>query len=224
MTRRTRFPGPREGLWLWYEIGEDGHALRQAAFDRSLPVPPAGDPLYRTDCRMGGVTEGGASVAASRDDLRLTLERFGPDGVRLYETVYGVLTDGPVEVPPGAEDVTGAEFERAWVTARRHRHFTRHRTGPLPEGSLVTGTVTALPWGPGLTGLVVDIDRPGRAFVDFGQLPPRGEDWPPVGTVTEFEVVQIRFDVRPERPDLQIRLRPTAVPPPGGPWPRRGPR
>ncbi|WND34053.1 hypothetical protein RI578_07000 [Streptomyces sp. BB1-1-1] len=77
MTRRTRFPGPREGLWLWYEIGEDGHALRQAAFDRSLPVPPAGGPLYRTDCRTGGIAGGGASVAASRDDLRSTLDQFG---------------------------------------------------------------------------------------------------------------------------------------------------
>ncbi|MGC9495807.1 hypothetical protein [Streptomyces sp. WG7] len=220
MTRRTRFPGPREGLRLWYEIGEDGHALRLAAFDRSLPVPHAGDLFPHTE----EITDGGASVAASRDDLHSALERFGPDGVRFYETVYGVLTDGPVEVPPGAEDVTGAEFERAWDTARRHRRFMRHRTGPLPEGSPVTGTVTALPWGPGRTGLVVDIGRPGRAFVDFGQLPARGEDWPPVGTVTEFEVVQIRFDVRPERPDLEIRLRPTAVPPPGGPWPRRGPR
>ncbi|MFH9731419.1 hypothetical protein [Streptomyces sp. NPDC017260] len=221
MTRRTRFPGPREGLWLWYELGLDGHALRQAAFDRSLPVPHAGDLLYRAG---EAITDGGASVAAARDDLRSTLERFGPDALPFYETVYGVLTDGPVEVPPGAGDVTGAEFERVWETARRHRRFMRHLTGPLPEGSLVTGTVTVAPWGPGRTGLVVDIGRPGRAFVDMGQLPPRGEDWPPVGTVTEFEVVQIRFDVRPERPDLEIRLRPTAVPPPGGPWPRRGPR
>ncbi|MFJ8148117.1 hypothetical protein ACIQ6R_24060 [Streptomyces sp. NPDC096048] len=215
MTRWARFPGPREGLRLWYELAEDGRAPRQATFDRSLPVPPA-----------GGLTQadGGASAAASRDEFSSVRERFGPDGARFHETVYGVPTDGPVRVPSGAEDVTEEDFRLAWDTARRHRRFTRHRTGPLPEGSLVTGTVTALPWGPGVTGLGVDIGGPGRGFADFGQLPRRGEDWPTVGTVTEFEVVQIRFDVRPEGPDLEIRLRPTAVPPPGGPWPRRGPR
>ncbi|AQS66689.1 hypothetical protein [Streptomyces pactum] len=216
MTHWTRSPASHKGLRLRYEPAGDGRALRRAAFDRSLPVPHAGDERSPADK--------GASVAASRDDLRSVCERLGPDGVPFHETVYGVPTDGPVEVPPGAEDVAGEEFRRAWDTARRDRRSTRHRTGPLPEGSLVTGTVTALPWGPGITGLVVDIGGPGRGFVDLGQLPHSGEDWAPVGTATEFEVVQVRFSVRPGSPDLEIRLRPTAGPPPGGPWPRRGPR
>jgi hypothetical protein len=219
MTRRLRFPAAEEGAWYWYELGADGRALRQAVFDRSLPVPRAGDPFsYVTES-----TSGGASIAASRADLSLVHARFGPEGVRFYETVYGVLTDGPVEAPEDAEKVTEAEFQRAWDTAARQRRFTRHRTGPLPEGSVVTGTVRGLPTVPGCTGVHVDIGRIGRGFVDVCHLPRRAEDWPPIGTVTEFEVVQGRLHTRPGRADLEIRLRPTATPPPGAPWPRPGP-
>ncbi|KAF3468379.1 hypothetical protein [Streptomyces sp. Tu 3180] len=220
MTRWLRFPVLEEGARYWYEPDDEGRARRQVVFERSLPVPRAGHP----PAEVAGSPDGGASVAASRAGLALVRERFGARGVRFRETVYGVLTDGRVRVPGDAEDVGEAALARAWDSARRQRRFTRHRTGPLPEGTVVTGTVTALPWGPGRTGPVVDAGRPGRGFVDLGGLPPRTEDWPPVGTVTEFEVVALRIDTSGGRADLEVRLRPTATPPPGGPWPRRGPR
>ncbi|MDT6984173.1 hypothetical protein ACFSUJ_28530 [Streptomyces lusitanus] len=220
MMRRLRFLVPGEGTWCWYELDGDAVARRQAVFDRSLPVPDPDDPWGGTAESM----EGGVSVAADREGLSAVREHFGPVGAQMYESVYGPLTDGRVRVPGNAEDVSEAEFERAWDAARRQRHFTRHRGGPLPEGTSVTGTVVALPWGPGRTGLAVDIGMPGRGFVDMGHLPVAPEDWPTVGTVTEFEVVQIRIHTSADGADLEVRLRPTATPPPGEPWPRPAPR
>ncbi|NGO08897.1 hypothetical protein G5C60_15120 [Streptomyces sp. HC44] len=220
MTRRFRIQVPEEGCWYWFEVEEDGWASREAVFDATLEVPRLPEPFER----LAGSPAGGASVAASLAELSVVREKFGLVGVQLYETVYGVLAEGPVERPPHAEDVTEAEFERAWSAAVRHRHFTRYDTGPLPVGSCVTGTVSALPWGPGRTGLFVDIGSPAAGFVDMGWLPHDPDGWPPVGTVAEFEVVTIRFDLRPEYTGLQVRLRPTATPPPGEPWPRPGRR
>lgn len=220
MTRWLRFPVSGEGARYWYELDDDGHALRQAVFDRSLPVPQAGSPLED----VADSPDGGASAAVSRTGLARVRESFGPAGALVHEAVYGVLTEGPVRVPADAVDVTEAEFARAWDSARRQRHFTRYRTGPLPKGAIVTGTVVALPWGAGRTGLAVDFGGPGRGFVDFARLPSRPEDWPPVGTVTEFEVVTLRISTSADAADLEVRLRPTAVPPPGGPWPRHAPR
>lgn len=222
VTRRFRCHVPEDDAWYWFETGDDGWVLRQAVFEGALAVPPLPEGLR--DEHEG--VAGGASVAASQAQLTLVREEFGLLGVQFYEAVYGVLAEGPVEVPPGAKDVTKDEFDRAWRTAVRHRHFTRYDSGPLPEGTRVPGMVSALPWGAGRTGLAVDIGMPGRGFVDMLLLPRAAEDWPPVGTVTEFEVVTVRFDLDPERErrDLEIRLRPTATPSPGEPWPRPGPR
>jgi hypothetical protein len=222
VTRRFRFSDPEEDTWHWFEVGDDGWALRQAGFDRAREIPYL--PEWRPE--RADHTDGGASVAASQAQLSAVREQFGLFGVQLYEAVYGVLGEGPVEEPPGAVPVTEAVFERAWRTAMMDRHFSRYDTGPLPQGARVTGTVRALPWGAGRTGLVVDIGQTVGAFVDVLHLPHEAEDWPPVDTVTEFEVTTIRFyDWKPgERPGAQIRLRPTATPPPGEPWPRPGPR
>ncbi len=220
MTRRFRIQSPGKDAddtaWYWFEVEDDGWVLRQAVFEAALEVPRSCEPLRNAD----GTTCGGASMAAAQAQLALVRERFGRLGVQLYHTVYGPFTEGAVEVPPEAVDVTDPEFERAWSTAVRHRHLSHYLTGPLPEGSLVTGMVCALPWGPGRTGLFVDINLPVDAFVDHAWLPFDPADWPAVGTVAEFEVVTLRFSsARP-----QIRLRPTAAPPPGEPWPRRAQR
>ncbi|MEU5996718.1 hypothetical protein [Streptomyces sp. NPDC047197] len=182
----------------WFETGSDGIAVRQASFT---------DPL------------GAASVAASRTELTWALDEFEPLGAQLYEARYGVLLDGPVD---GGEQVSEAEFDAAWRHARHSRHTTAAETdGPLPQGTRLTGTVSELPWGPGRTGLFVDLGLPIVGFVDLGHLPLTPADWPGVGTVTEFEVTTVRFNFEP-RGAPQIRLRPTATPPPGRPWRRPG--
>ncbi|MGW0840676.1 hypothetical protein ACWD26_11015 [Streptomyces sp. NPDC002787] len=220
MKRRFRFTDPDEDTWYWFEVGRDGRALRQVVFEGAREIPPVPEVLgQRAPDTFEGMP-GGAAVAAEQDQLALIRERFGLIGAQLHEAVYGVLDEDPVGEPPDAVPVTEAQFERAWRVAVRDRHFTRYDTGPLPEGTRLTGTVSALPWGPGLTGLLVDIGLPPLvAFVDVLHLPRQTEDWPPVGTVTEFEVTSIRFHT-----GLQVRLRPTATPPPGEPWPRPGPR
>ncbi|WP_157878200.1 hypothetical protein [Streptomyces torulosus] len=221
MTRRFRCTDPEQDLQHWFEVGDDGRVLRQATFDSRRELPPL--PEWLT--KRPDETSGAASVAASRAYLTATREEHGPLAGQLYEAVYGVLVEGPVEEPPEAVPVTEEGFEQAWRAALRDRHFSRYDTGPLPQGARLTGTVSALPWGPGLTGMVVDIGRPVGAFVDVLHLPREAEDWPAVGTVTEFEVVTIRFYLEPGTcPGLQLRLRPTATPAPGEPWPSPVPR
>lgn len=180
----------------WFEAGHDGIVLRQASF--------AGP-------------DGPASVAASRDELTWVRDEFESLGAQLYEVRYGALADGPV---PVEEPVSEAEFETAWQRARHSRNTAARETdGPLPRGARLTGTVSELPWGPGRTGLFVDLGLPITGFVDLGHLPLDPEDWPDVGTVTEFEVTTVRFNFT-LRGAPQIRLRPTAVPRPGRPWRR----
>ncbi|MGW7065673.1 hypothetical protein ACWGII_32220 [Streptomyces sp. NPDC054855] len=180
----------------WFETGHGGIVVRQASF----PGPA-----------------GPASVAASRDELAWTRAEFGSLGAQLYEVRYGAPANGPVTA---GEPVSEAEFESAWQRARHSRNTTAQETaGPLPRGARLTGTVSELPWGPGRTGLFVDLGLPITGFVDLGHLPLGPEDWPHVGTVTEFEVTTVRFDFT-RRSAPQIRLRPTATPPPGQPWRR----
>ncbi|MEU5952930.1 hypothetical protein [Streptomyces sp. NPDC047525] len=183
----------------WFETGDDAIALRQASFT---------DP------------HGPASVAASRDELAWVLDKFEPLGAQLYEVRYGALVNGPVS---GGEPVSEAEFEAAWERARHSRNTTAPETsGPLPQGTRLTGTVDVLPWGPGRVGLFVELGLPLVGFVDLAQLPLDPGDWPGVGTVIEFEVTTVRFSLEPRRSAPQIRLRPTATPPPGQPWRRPG--
>jgi len=224
LTHRFRYRSPEDDVRSWWETGEDGRILRQAVFEKDLPVPRVPDLPAEGEGEGQVGTRGGASVAASSADLAVVRERFGPLGGRLYEAVYGVMTDGPPDVSHGAEPVTAERFERAWSTAVRHRHFTRYDSGPLPEGTRVTGRVSVLPWGPGRTGLFVDMDAiPVPAFVDMVHLPRDPDGWPPVGTEGAFEVTTIRFDLRPEYTGLQVRLRPAAGPRRGGPSPRPAP-
>jgi hypothetical protein len=122
--------------------------------------------------------------------------------------------------PPDARAVEPREFDLAWGRARSHRQCeVRHDSGPLPLGTRLTGTFTASPWGPGVTGVCVDIGLPATGFVDAAVLLRAQCEWPADGVRAEFEVIDLR--VGGGRP--QVRLRPTAVPPPGEPWPRPGP-
>jgi hypothetical protein len=61
----------------------------------------------------------------------------------------------------------------------------------FPLGDHVTGRVTHIP-KPGAIGLFVDLGEPPEGFVDVIILPRSPEQWPPVGTVTAFEVIQHR--------------------------------
>lgn len=185
----------------WFETGQDGTVVRQASFTG------ADGPC------------GAASVAASRDELTWVRDEFGSLGAQLYEVRYGVLAEGPA---PVGEPVSEADFENAWGRARHSRNTSAVEThGPLPHGARLTGTVSDLPWGPGRTGLFVDLGLPIAGFVDLGHLPLAPEDWPDVGTVAGFEVTTVRFGFE-SGATPQIRLRPTAAPPPGRPWPRPG--
>ncbi|MEU7774327.1 hypothetical protein AB0C44_23680 [Micromonospora taraxaci] len=74
-------------------------------------------------------------------------------------------------------------------TARRH----------FPVGEHITGQVVRIP-RPGVTGLLVDLGQEPEGFVDVVVLPYEPADWPAVGTVTTFEVLQHRTD--------QVRLLP----------------
>lgn len=58
-------------------------------------------------------------------------------------------------------------------------------------GDHVTGTVTLIP-RPGVIGLFVDLGTPPTGFVDVLHLPRSVDEWPGVGTVTDFEVLQHR--------------------------------
>ncbi|MEC3919282.1 hypothetical protein [Nocardia sp. CDC160] len=58
-----------------------------------------------------------------------------------------------------------------------------------PVGDHVVGVVTLIP-RPGAIGLFVDLGCPPFGFVDVLNLPESIDQWPTVGTVTEFEVLQ----------------------------------
>lgn len=59
----------------------------------------------------------------------------------------------------------------------------------LPVGEHVTGRVFRIP-KPGAIGLFVDLGQEPGGFVDVSWLPYEPGEWPPVGTVTTFEVLQ----------------------------------
>ncbi|GAB4587840.1 hypothetical protein Ntsu_56720 [Nocardia sp. IFM 10818] len=64
-----------------------------------------------------------------------------------------------------------------------------------PVGQHVTGRVTLIP-RPGTVGLFVDLGtgKPPWGFVDVLHLPDIPDEWPALGTITEFEVVHHTHD------------------------------
>ncbi|MEV0607911.1 hypothetical protein AB0I61_16265 [Polymorphospora rubra] len=62
----------------------------------------------------------------------------------------------------------------------------------FPRGDRVRGRVSAVPWGPGRTGLFVDLGAEPEGFVDILHLPEDADQWPPVGREGVFEVLQHR--------------------------------
>jgi hypothetical protein len=61
----------------------------------------------------------------------------------------------------------------------------------FPVGEEITGRVTHIP-RPGAIGLFVDLGHEPQGFVDVLHLPRDPDQWPPVGAVTAFEVLQHR--------------------------------
>ncbi|MEV4822951.1 hypothetical protein [Micromonospora sp. NPDC049274] len=61
----------------------------------------------------------------------------------------------------------------------------------FPVGDHVTGRVVHIP-RPGSIGLLVDLGHQPEGFVDVLSLPHESADWPSVGTLTTFEVLQHR--------------------------------
>lgn len=94
--------------------------------------------------------------------------------------MYGTPGQGRVPVPPGAVPVTEREFDLAWGRARAHRQcHVRHDSGPVPVGGHLPGRFTVSPWGPGVTGVFVDLGLPVPGFVDAFFLLRAGFQWPP---------------------------------------------
>ncbi|NGO80170.1 hypothetical protein G6045_31605 [Streptomyces sp. YC504] len=187
---RGLLPGLTE---RWFETADGGQVLRQV-----------------TRAPTGAV-----SSAWARREADLMRERFGSFGVALYEAVYGAPAEPPgTPGPAGASGTPSAtlsaeEFEDAWWRGRIGRHFTPYDSGPVPQGTRLTGTVDALPWGPGVTGLTVDLGLPVGGFVDMGALPGDPDLWPAVGARGDFEVITLRIDCEGGA-HAQIRLRPAA--------------
>lgn len=199
MTRRFRFTDPDDDAWCWFEVGDDGRVLRQIVFRGE---------------------EQTAAVAADSAELTQVGRLGGELGRELYEVVYGTPVRGPVTEPPGALPVTEEDFSLAWGRARSYRQCdVRHDSGPVPVGTRLPGTFTVSPWSPGVTGVLVDLGLAVPGFVDALILLRAECEWPREGTPAEFEVIDIRVGG-----SFQLRLRPTAIPPPGEPWPRPVPR
>jgi hypothetical protein len=62
----------------------------------------------------------------------------------------------------------------------------------FPVGDRVRGRVSAVPWGLGRTGLIVDLGTRPDGFVDVLHLPEDPNRWPPVGHAGFFEILQHR--------------------------------
>jgi hypothetical protein len=90
-----------EGLWLYFEAGEDGWALRQIEIRASDSAPVKAASL--------------AEVLHLRDHADLA-------AMGRYERRYGVLAEGPLDGwqdEPGAQYLSIDEFEVLWAEARR---------------------------------------------------------------------------------------------------------
>ncbi|MFE9917656.1 hypothetical protein ACFYPG_21105 [Micromonospora sp. NPDC005553] len=61
----------------------------------------------------------------------------------------------------------------------------------FPVGEHIRGEVVLIP-KPGAIGLMVDVGQEAEGFVDVLVLPHEPADWPAVGTVTTFEVLEHR--------------------------------
>ncbi|MGW1023758.1 hypothetical protein ACWD4J_08555 [Streptomyces sp. NPDC002577] len=203
VVHRFRVRSDEDETTYWFEAAADGRPTRQISFRGPARVPV---------------------TAASLTELAQVRDEFGLLGAQLYEAVYGVMTEGLVEEPPDAEPVTKEEFTTAWRQARWYRHCEAppYDSGPLPAGTRMIGRIARTPWPPGVTGLFVDLGLPVGGFVDMLWLPRDPAGWPAVGTEVELEVTTVRFAFGEATADAQIRLRPTAAPPPGEPWPRPG--
>ncbi len=80
----------------------------------------------------------------------------------------------------------------------------------LHLGQIMTGTVVfAFPW-PGTVGLGIDVGLAVPAFVDVLLLPRDVDQWPQLGTVTEFNYLgMVVHHGPPGARQAQIRLQPT---------------
>jgi len=62
----------------------------------------------------------------------------------------------------------------------------------FPVGDEILGTVSRVPWGPGRTGIFIDLGDGSEGFVDVLSLPYDAASWPAVGTVLRLQVLQHR--------------------------------
>ena len=89
-----------EDLWLYFEVGADGWAMRQVE-------------LRASD--LGAVT-----AASLKEVLRLR-DHADLATMQRYEQQFGVLAEGNLDgwqEQPRVEEITQGEFERVWCEAR----------------------------------------------------------------------------------------------------------
>ncbi|WP_432844828.1 hypothetical protein ACQPXB_26640 [Amycolatopsis sp. CA-161197] len=101
MTRWIRYPWSDEDLIGFIEFGDDGWAIRHVE-------------LQGPDRRP--------VTAASLDEVLHIRDHGDLGDMQAYERQYGVLAEGDVRGWGEADqvvEISGAEFERVWVPARR---------------------------------------------------------------------------------------------------------
>ncbi|MCC3772641.1 hypothetical protein [Streptomyces sp. UNOC14_S4] len=101
MTTWFRSYDEDEDLWLYFEVDDEGWAVRQAE-------------VRRVDARP--------VTAASQEEVLYLREHAEIAAMVRYEEQYGILSELPLEDwqdEPGVVEVSPEEFERLWAEARR---------------------------------------------------------------------------------------------------------
>lgn len=101
MTSWFRVHDEDEGLWLSFEVDDQGWAVRQVAVRETDAAPVTAASL--------------AEVLRLRDHGDL-------GAMRRYERRYGVLAEGRLDgwwEQPHAHEISAREFDRLWAEARR---------------------------------------------------------------------------------------------------------
>ncbi|MFJ8437164.1 hypothetical protein ACIQ9P_38320 [Kitasatospora sp. NPDC094019] len=102
MTQWIRAHSAEDGIWSYFELDDEGWALRQVD--------------------LKGAARLWVTAAALTEVLELR-DSAGPSAMSDYERKYGVLAEGPLagwEELAGAIEVTEDTFEGLWVLARQH--------------------------------------------------------------------------------------------------------
>ena len=100
-----------------------------------------------------------------------------------------MVRERPVTLEQAGSGASGARGKIGPMSQDDDLSEARRR---FPRGDRVRGRVSAVPWGPGRTGLFVDLGLKPDGFIDVLHLPEDPSLWPSVGREGLFEVLQHR--------------------------------